>query len=313
MTYPALVGQSILRNSLCGLGEKWVNTINREVIRMKVSLSEEQLSGSIPPQPNNFSLPQSAKGEKTARRVLRLLNFISEQGENVTAKTISCEMDVSLATAYNLINSLIQEGYVERVPGRKGYRLGPMISLLYQRTLGGGNLITDVDSVVEELAERTRQRTYLALYKEDEVVVVQIKHMPGSPKMPEVDVGFRDAGHALALGKVLLANHPNEKLEALKDCSALETFTSRTITDPRRLEICLNQVRSEGFATDLEEFVEGFCCIAAPVYGISGDVEASIGISAPSRRFRAEPKSFVHSVLEAGREASIIRGYTAQN
>lgn len=268
---------------------------------------------TVPSSESNSDLPQPANGEKTARRVLRLLTFISERGEGATAKAIACEMGVSLPTAYNLVNSLIQEGYVERVPGRKGYRLGAMISLLYQRSLGGGDLVADVDPVVEELAERTGQRTYLALYRDNEVTVVQIKHVPGSPKMPDVDAGFRDAEHALALGKVWLANHPNEKLEACEDHDTLRAFTSRTITDPRRLKACLNQVRSEGFATDLEEFVEGFCCIAAPIYGTSGIVEASIGISTPSRRFRAEPKSFVHSVVEAGRAASVIRGHAARN
>lgn len=280
---------------------------------MKHSSTEKQLSGPVSSTANNLCPPKLANGEKTARRALRLLNFISEQGEDVTAKTIACEMGVSLPTSYNLINSLIQEGYVERVPGRKGYRLGPMISLLYKRSLGGSDLIADVDPVVEELAERTGQRAYLALYKEGELVVVQEKHIPGTRKMPEVDVGFRNAEHALALGKVVLANISNEELEAFKDRDVLKAFTSQTITDSRRLDGTLERVRMEGFATDLEEFIEGFCCVAAPVYSAAGDIEASLGISAPSRRFRTEARSFIHSVLEAGREASVIRGYTAQN
>ncbi len=52
----------------------------------------------------------------------------------------------------------------------------------------------------------------------------------------------------------------------------------------------MNQVRSEGFATNLEEFVGGFCCIAAPIHSASGEVEAAIGLSAPSRRFTAVVK-----------------------
>lgn len=248
-----------------------------------------------------------AKGEQVARRVLRLLNFVGRHGSNVTAKAAAREISVSLPTAYHLINSLIQEGYVERVPGRKGYRLGPTISLLHQRSLSSGDLVSDVEPVLDELAERTGQRIYLAIYSDGEVTLVERKSSPGSAKMP--DAGFRDAEHALALGKVLLANAPGGDLESYKDHASLASFTNQTITDPYHLQLCLNQVRSEGFATDLEEFVGGFCCIAAPIHSASGEVEAAIGLSAPSRRFRAEARSFAHMILRAGQEASSIRGY----
>lgn len=250
-----------------------------------------------------------AKGEKSARRTLKTLEFISRQRENVTAKRVACEIGISLPTAYNMINSLIQEGYVERVPGRKGYRLGPMISLLYRRSLDQGDLVSEVAPVIEELSERTGQRAYLALLKEGEVEVAEVKHAPGNPKMPQVTVGFRNAEHALAIGKALLANMPDEELEAYLSRSALEAFTSRTITDAHCLKTHLYQVRSQSFATDLEEFAEGFCCVAAPVRGATGEVEASVGISMLSRRFRAEAKSFARSILQAGQEASSIRGH----
>jgi DNA-binding IclR family transcriptional regulator len=251
---------------------------------------------------------QPAKGEKTARRVLRLLDFVSRQAENVSAKAIAHHEGVSLPTAYNLINSLIKEGYVERVPERKGYRLGPMIPLLYKRSLSKGDLVSQIEPVIEELAEKIGQRTYLAFYQDSEVMIADTKHVPGSPKIPEVVAGFRDAEHALALGKILLADLPEEEMKAFADERVLEAFTSRTITDPRRLDARLDQVRSEEYATDLEEFAEGFCCIAAPVRGPAGDVEAAIGISSLSRRFRAEFAFFARSVLQAGKDASSIRG-----
>lgn len=261
---------------------------------------------------SDLGVPQErgAKGEQSARRVLKLLNYISEHGQSMTAKIVAHELGVSLPTAYHVINSLIQEGYIERRSGSKGYRLGRMIPLLYQRSLGQGDLVSDVEPVLDHLAEQSGQRTYLAVYREGEVMVVHRKCAPGSPRLPEADdEGYRDAEHALALGKVLLADISDETMKAYKDNKALEAYTAKTITDPCRLESCLNQVRSEGFATDLEEFAEGFCCIAAPIRGGSGGVEASVGISIPSRRFRVEGKSFANLVIQAGHEASAMRGH----
>lgn len=251
----------------------------------------------------------SAGGEKTARRVLQLLNFISCQKGPVTAKSVASRLNVSLPTAYNMLNSLITEGYVERAPGRSGYRLGPMISLLYKRSVIGNDLLCDVQPVLEELAGRTGQRTYLALFDEGEVTVAEIKQMPGSPKLPDKKPDFTGAAHALALGKTLLAHSTAEELELYKDSHLLKAFTAHTVTDPATLEKDLNQVRSTGIATDLEEFTPGLCCIAAPVRNSDGCVEASIAISTTRRRYRAEAKTFASLVLQAAREASLLRGY----
>lgn len=256
-----------------------------------------------------ISARPAISGEKTARRVLKLLDFISRQSGAVTAKTVARHLDVSLPTAYNLLNSLIGEGYIERVEGRKGYRLGPMIALLYKRSLIGGDLVSDVQPVLEDLAERTGQRTYLALFDEGEVTVAEIKQMPGSPKLREQSPGFEGAAHALALGKVLLANSSREELEAYKDSHPLKAFTSHTITDPSALDLDLNCVKNTGIATDLEEFSHGLCCIAAPIYNGTGQVEASVAISTTRRRYRAEARCFTTLILRAAREASLLRGY----
>ncbi|MBX6764958.1 MAG: IclR family transcriptional regulator [Rubrobacteraceae bacterium] len=250
---------------------------------------------------------ESQKGEKSARRVLKVLKLIGEYGGEITAKEIARLAGVSLPTAYNLINALIREGYVERVPGRRGYRLGPMISVLYQRSLGGSDITLDIEPVLKDLAERSGQRAYLAVRQDGRMVILDIKSIPGAPRLPDVCIGFGDGSHALAIGKVLLA-YSDEK-DMAEEEGTLCQFTSRTIISPRKLESELTQVRAQEFAMDLDEFAEGFCCVAAPVRNAAGEVEASVGISVPSRHFYSKPRYFLDMIRVAGREASGIRGY----
>ena len=101
-------------------------------------------------------------------------------------------------------------------------------------------------------------------------------------------------------------------LDAYMEGTALEAYTARTITEAGRLDACLNEVRGDGFTTDLEEFAEGFCCVAASIHGRSGDVEATVGISVPSRRFRVEGRSIASLVLQVGQEASVLRGHVSR-
>ncbi len=72
-----------------------------------------------------------------------MLNLISLQ-DGITAKALAKELGVSLSTCYCLINILLEEGYVEKIALRKGYRLGPTVPLLHARA---HNL--DVDTKVE--------------------------------------------------------------------------------------------------------------------------------------------------------------------
>jgi predicted transcriptional regulator len=90
----------------------------------------------------------------TARRDYTILDLVSRH-EGLTAKALARELGVSLSTCYCLINILVEEGFVEKIAYRKGYKLGPAVSLLYSRARK-----LDVDSgvepVVEELAAPIR-------------------------------------------------------------------------------------------------------------------------------------------------------------
>jgi IclR family transcriptional regulator, acetate operon repressor len=46
-----------------------------------------------------------------------------------------------------------------------------------------------------------------------------------------------------------------------------------------------SQIKSQGFAVDDGEFIEGIRCVASPIRAQDGIIIGSLGISAPSQRF----------------------------
>lgn len=239
----------------------------------------------------------------TARRALAVLNLISLR-EGITAKALAREVGVSLSTCYCLINILVEEGYVEKIPRQKGYRLGPAVALLHARAHN-----TDVDSRVEpvvgELAARSERHAYLGLFSDGEAAVARVE----SPKRrPPVDLikGCPGASHALAVGKILIANTRPAGVEDYAEHLGLEAFTPRTITDLAGLEAHLVEVRARGYATDLEEFSENVCCVAAPISGEDGRVEGAIGISTTARHFYEDSGALIDLVKRYAQEASLL-------
>ena len=241
----------------------------------------------------------------TARRALAVLNLISLR-QGITAKTLSKELGVSLSTCYCLINILVEEGYVEKIAHRKGYRLGPAVSTLHSRA-HNRDVEGRVETVVEELALRSERHAYFGLLSDGDVTVARVESPKKKPPLDVVRASCT-ASHALAVGKVLIAGAGPEGIEAYAVRHGLEVFTPRTIADLPRLKAHLAEVRRQGFATDVEEFSENLCCVAGQITDKTGRVEGAIGISTTTKHFCKEADALVELVRKAARDASELLG-----
>ncbi len=241
---------------------------------------------------------------KSTRRVFRIIDLVRERGEGLTAKQIAREIGVNLSSCYCLINILVDEGYVEKMPRCGGYKLGPAIPLLCA-SYSENEIDSRIEPVIDELAQRAKTHAYFGLLSAGLVTVTQVK---SPPKRPPVGIvkGLQGASHALALGKVLLASSGAEGVREYIGTYGLEAFTPRTIIHPGILETQLGRIRTLGVATDLEEFAENLCCVSAQIKGEDGKVEGAIGLSTTAQRAQSELPMLVELAQWAAEEASAL-------
>src|SRR4028118_1763990 len=130
---------------------------------------------------NNLPLSGAKAGAKfkSVRRVFRIMELVSHQGEDLTAKQIAHEIGTNLSSCYYLLGILTDEGYVEKLPHRGGYRIGPTVSLLSEGSRSGFD--SKIEPVVEELAQRARRRAYSAVLSAGEMEGTQVKAPPNRP------------------------------------------------------------------------------------------------------------------------------------
>jgi DNA-binding IclR family transcriptional regulator len=244
---------------------------------------------------------------KTAGEALEALRILGAAVQGLTADELALQLHKSTATARYLLNTLCQQGFAFRSPHGARYLLQASPPWGYP---WGGSAVAEEDppgsltDAVSELYGRTRQRTYLALPADGATWIAESRGHQGLARVPGVtDRIPHQQAHALAVTKAILALSP-ELQETVRQEGGFTKFTGATITHPDEFDQELTQVRLRGFALDREEFVQGFCCIAAPIIAPSGRVAASLGISMLARRFALQSAELSHTLVDIAAEAS---------
>jgi DNA-binding IclR family transcriptional regulator len=201
----------------------------------------------------------------------------------------------------------VDEGYIEKLPHRAGYRLGPTIGILHESSLRHGRDAL-VEPILHELARHTGRTAYFGVLAGDDVLVT---HVDSPPDCAPVGVpeGFRGPSHALALGKVLIASRGISAIDRYIEGRRFEAFTPRTITDPAELEAHLKDVRRRGYATDFEEFAKNLYCVAVPVPTENGEVHGAVGLATTPGSATEELKRLIRLARRAAVQLSeALRG-----
>jgi IclR family transcriptional regulator, acetate operon repressor len=241
----------------------------------------------------------------TALHTLQALESISLDPGGVSVASVARSLGLSLSSAYSLVHSLESAKFVEQSPAGRGlYVLGPKVPDLLDRYAASLRRPERIAPFLEDLRDRTSARAYVAMWKVGDLEVVETLGRRGSRELRDVSPGFRGAAHALALGKVYLADLPEQSWPAYARAPLLPARTRYTLPSRAHLRHNLEAVRRRRLAFDIEEYAEGVCCIAAPLRDLNGELMASIGISVSARRFRRDLRPLTSALRSSASAAS---------
>jgi DNA-binding IclR family transcriptional regulator len=211
-------------------------------------------------------------------RMMEVLSLLERRAHGVTIRELVERLDLPRTTVYRILNTLQRHAMVRR-SSDGDYLLGPRLLALAARALadaGGYDLAALAHPHLERLSARTGEGCKLSVLDDGAVLVcaaVEGKREYALTVVP----GQRLPLHAGAAGKVLLAHLPAHDLDALLS-QPLARYTSRTITDPRRLASELARIRRRGWAEDTGEYSLSVCAIAAPIHDRAGRVAAALSM-----------------------------------
>ena len=229
-----------------------------------------------------------------ATRTLRVLRFLASQPDPAPLDRIMRACDLPRSTAYHLLGTMVEEGFVVHLPDEARFGLGPAA-----HEVGGGYvrqapLGRIARRPLADLSDDTGQNAHLAVLHGRDVLYVIEERAPGRPSLV-TDVGVRLPAHLTASGRAILAALPPAQVRALyPDRAAFSTRHGTGPASPSSLRSLLVEARQRGHATEDGDVTPGFASVAAVVLDHAGHPAAAVAITAESAK--PGPAPYVEAV-----------------
>jgi DNA-binding IclR family transcriptional regulator len=245
----------------------------------------------------------------TALKALQVLETVAASAQPVSLSAVAEVVGTDKSTAYRMLSTLLEAGYLVRDDSTKRYRLSYKVVSLSRNLLAENEVFQLSREMLERVTTTTHETVHLCVLDGGETVLVQ--KVKGTQLVAvDFQIGDRSPLHCTSIGKALLAFQDVRYIESII-AGGLISRARNTITDPDVFRTELHRVRSQGYALDDHEFEDSMRCIAAPIFERDGRVHMGISISGPDSRFTLDKLEELRApLLQAAWELSERLGGT---
>ncbi|GAA5033178.1 helix-turn-helix domain-containing protein [Microbacterium fluvii] len=207
----------------------------------------------------------AARQPRAIHSALTVLEAVAHLGPGATAREISTELGLPRATAYRLLNLLVQDEYLVRTPDLSGFALGAKVAQLAAVAAPPARLPTAAREVVAAARSALRAGVHVVLFADGRIVVAD-----ADPDFPLSDaVRLVREPERFALGMLLLVEGG-----AGGDATALYGTAGAAAAD---------DLARYGATRRLGDGA-GYGCIAVPIRDAGGVLVGAVSFCGPRHR-----------------------------
>ena len=241
----------------------------------------------------------------SVNNTLGLLDVLAKHGSMSLAE-LARTTGHDKASLFRMMHTLEANGFVSKDDDAR-YSLG--LKLLYL----GGSVVAHQD-----LTEVARPRmmafcrekgisAHLARLSGTRVVTTEVE-TPAADLQVTGRIGMSARVHSTAMGRAILANMDEAELERMMPSFKYVAYTPRSIKNDDELLAVLEKVRTDGYATDINDRYQGFGSIAAPIFDFSGRCVAACGIVTLAQAVEENLEAYAADIRELAHAISTDLG-----
>jgi DNA-binding IclR family transcriptional regulator len=239
------------------------------------------------------------KSIQVIQRSAQLMEAIANTGSQASLKILSAETGLHPSTAYRILASLIEIGFVER-DNYGHYYMGRKLSHLANSVRQDVDIREVSRDIMNQLRDEIGETVNLTVREGDKIIYIERAVANRMMRVEQV-IGSRAPLHVTAVGKLMLGELGNTFIRAYSERTGLKAYTKHTLSKLDELIKGVHEATALGFAYDNEEAEIGVCCIGVLIHDNSGNVVAGLSISAPIERRQDE---WVESLKQAAKMLS---------
>lgn len=148
---------------------------------------------------------------KSVHKALQIMSYLADNYETpIALSEISAKMGMNKSTCCHIINTLVNDGYVARVPGQKGYILGPAAYCLSRFGNYKSKLVTISRPILRYLYKKLGYSIILSVIEGDEKYILD--YIDDGTVFKSKEKIRKDDIYRTATGRVILSNMPADKI-----------------------------------------------------------------------------------------------------
>lgn len=224
---------------------------------------------------------------QVSERIFHTIECLAQNGP-MGLQELSAELQLNKSTVHRILNSLICMDYVRQDAETSKYSLSFKICGLSNQILSRNSMIDIARPYIKELSANSGETVHLVQIDGINATYIdKVEASQNSVRMISM-VGKSIPLYCSGVGKAMLADMPDEKIESIWKRSAIHPLTEYTVTRYVDFLKLIEEVRREGYAMDNEENELGVRCIAVSLKRYNGKSTYAISISAPKDRMSDE-------------------------
>jgi IclR family transcriptional regulator, acetate operon repressor len=236
---------------------------------------------------------------KPLKRSLDIMDLMTGNPRGCSVKEISDAIGLPMPTAYRLVLSLVDAGYLQGAGRHALYRLGQRYWRQVHACRRRPDLADAVRELLSELAGRMDEAVFMTQLRGRSIQPLGAA-FPRNRAKSLIQPGDVYPIHASSSGK-LIAAHQNPSLrdEMLVHCD-FKRYQSQTITSRKVLEREFEEIRRQGYAECDDELDRGVYAMSCPVETPELGVIYSVGVVCPQARLaELGERNAIHASLRS--------------
>lgn len=263
------------------------------------------------------SLPKNPKNYvASVGKAFAVLQSFSSEAFELTLSEIAARADLDRGTAFRLIQTLVELGYLQAVPPSRRFRLGIACLDLGYTVLSHGSLRPMVEPLLRGLVPDVGDAASLGILDGGDVVYLARVGAGLDRHKMDRRPGTRIPAYSAALGHVMLAHLAREEQIARLEARPRVKLSERTLTDLDALLARLDQVKKKGHAVSDGENAYGLRTLATPIFDAQDQVIGGLSVTVDAMRmdmaaFRDQALPKLMQLTAQVRDLAIKSGLTS--